>query len=724
MTREPLHLDIETRSEVDLKIYGAYVYFAHPSTDILCAAYAFGDTGEPEIWLPNQPCPDAIMEHVKAGGQIVAWNAAFERQGWNSILAPRYGWALPKIEQFMCTMAETLAMNLPGKLEDAAPALGLDIRKDDAGHRLMLSMCKPRKPRKDEPANALLWRESDDEKQRLYEYCKQDVRTEQAVGTRVLRLRPEEARIFHLDAKINDRGVFIDQTLCHYAKAVVNVEMDRLNEKMKAVTGGEVGAATNVQQLVQYLEKNGIKTKTVAKDAITDLLILDIPDKCRAALEIRQEAAKTSTAKIDAMLKRRNADGRMRGNVQYHGAGTGRWAARGAQLQNLPRPMLIKGDGEEFSKNYDFAISNIMVGSNVLLEMLYDRPLTVIADCLRGMITAAPGNELIAADFSNIEGRDTAWLAGQDDKIEAFKAFDDGTGADLYLIAASGVYGVPVKEAKPFRQVGKVCELALGFQGGAGAFANMAKNYGLKVGTLFEGIWDRATDSVRDKAEAGWAQRGKRSGMAEEAWLAAELIKLAWRQKNHCIVDYWKQLNDAALDAFENQGQTITAGKVKYRVHGSFLWCRLPSGRALCYPYPRLEAMINAEHPDGFQETMTREEAMKLGLPVVGKARSRLVYKSVDQWTRKFKEKPFYGGLAMENIAQAVARDIMAEAMIRLEDAGYPVVLTVHDEVISEKPKGYGSLEEFNKIMTVLPTWAEGLPISASGWQGQRYRKG
>ena len=134
--------------------------------------------------------------------------------------------------------------------------------------------------------------------------------------------------------------------------------------------------------------------------------------------------------------------------------------------------------------------------------------------------------------------------------------------------------------------------------------------------------------------------------------------------------------------------------------------------------------MINAEHPDGFQEAMTREEAMKLGLPVVGKARSRLVYKSVDQWTRKFKEKPFYGGLAMENIAQAVARDIMAEAMIRLEEAGYPVVLTVHDEVISEKPKGYGSLEEFNKIMTILPAWAEGLPISASGWQGQRYRKG
>ncbi len=717
-----LHLDIETRSEINLTTVGSYVYFAHPSTDILCAAYAFGDKDEPKIWTPDQPCPQAIIDHVNNGGKIVAWNAAFERQGWNSLLHPRYGWPLPKLEQFRCTMAETLAMNLPGKLEAAAPALGLDIRKDEAGHKLMMQMCKPR-PNKKNPS-VILWWEDDARKQRLYEYCKQDVRTEQAISTRVLPLRPEELKIFHLDAKINDRGVFIDEKLCHYAKAIVAVETNRLNKRMYYATGGKVPAATNVSQIIQFLGEKGVNTASVAQEALTDLLILDIPEKCQKVLEIRQEAAKTSTAKINAMLARRDADGRMRGNVQYHGAGTGRWAARGAQLQNLPRPVIIKGDGEAFSQNYEFAIANIMLGSNEILELLYDRPLTVVADCIRGMIIAAPGNELIAADFSNIEGRDTAWLAGQEDKLDAFRAFDNGTGADLYLLAASAVYGVPVKDAKHFRQVGKVCELALGFQGGAGAFANMAKNYGLKVGKLFDGIRERASEATRQKAEAGWESRGKRSGMEKHAWIAAELIKLAWRQKNHRIADYWKELNNAALDAYDNPGEVVVAGKVRYRVNGSFLWCRLPSGRALCYPYPRLQSMIMAEYPDGYQESMPRHEAIEQGLKIVGDARSRLVYKTVDQWTRKFREKPFYGGLAMENIAQAVARDVMAEAMVRLEDAGYPVVLTVHDEIICEIPEGYGSLEEFNQIMTMLPAWAEGLPIAASGWRGHRYRKG
>lgn len=740
--RDPLHLDIETRSTADLKKTGAYAYFAHKSTSLYCASYAFGDTGEADLWIPGQPCPPIIVDHVKSGGQVIAWNMAFERQGWEKKLAPIHGWPELKIEQTMCTMAEALAMNLPGKLEDAAPALGLDIRKDDAGHRLMLQMCKPRKPRKDEPSNALVWFDDEERRQRLYEYCKQDVRTEQAIGTRVLRLRPEEVKVFHLDARINDRGVFIDQKLCHYAKATVMVEMERLNRRMYDVTGGEVQAASNVQQLIQYLQKNGVSTKTVAKDVIEDLLsagtrdadmqqaLLDcmltfeMPANCRMALEIRQESAKTSTAKIDAMLARRDDDGRMRGNLQYHGAGPGRWAARGAQLQNLPRPAIIKGKGQEFADSYDFAISNIMVGSPVLLDMLYGRPLTVIADCLRGMICAAPGNDLLAADFANIEGRDTAWLAGQHDKLDAFRAYDAGTGPDVYLTAAAGVYGVPIESAEPFRQVGKVCELALGFQGGPLAFANMAKNYGLKVGELFDGIWERTNTATRDLTDAAWAYRGKRSGMGERAWKAAEVIKLMWRDKNYNIANYWKELENSALDAFDHPGTPVSAGRVKYLVNGSFLWCRLPSGRALCYPYPRLAAMVNAEHPDGFEEAMTREEATKLGLPIIGKARSRLVFKSVDQWTRKWREKPFYGGLAMENIAQAVARDIMAEAMIRVDQAGYKVTLTVHDEVVAEVPKGFGSLDEFNNLMTVLPSWADGLPVAAAGWRGHRYRKG
>ena len=718
-----LHIDVETRSRVDLSKKGAYAYFNDSSTDLYCAAYAFDD-GEPELWTPDMPFPAAIREHIQSGGLIYAWNASFERQCWWRILTPRYGWTLPKLEQFRCTMAEAYAMNLPGKLDDAAPALGLTILKDEVGHRLMLQMCKPRKPRKDEPSDALLYFDDEERRQRLYEYCKQDVRTEQAVGTRVLRLRPSEIEIFHLDARINDRGVYIDHQLCHYARKIVAEEFKQLDAQMQDCTGGAVSSVSNIQQLLQFLQDSSVYTKGVAKENITSLLIRNLPEPCRLALEVRQEAAKTSTAKINALLSRRDDDGRMRGTLQYHGAGTGRWSGRGAQLQNLPLPLIIKGeDDEEFLTNYNMAIQSILTGSSVLLRMMYGRPLTVVADCIRGMIMAAPGNDLLAVDFANIEGRDTAWLAGQMDKMDAFRAYDNKTGPDLYLISASDIYGVPINEAKPFRPVGKVAELALGFGGGPGAFANMAKNYGLKVGDLYDGIWERTSEDVRKKVDGAWDWRGKRSGMEERAWKAAEAIKLLWRQKNDRIAHHWGELEDAARDAYDNPGQRIAVGKVQYLANGSFLWCRLPSGRTLCYPYPRLVKNVKVITPDGGEEIMPVEEARRTGLPVKGDARPSLVYKGVDQWTRKWKEKKFYGGLAMENIAQAVARDIMAEAMLRVERAGYPVILTVHDEVVVEVPKNFGSLEEFNGLMSELPSWAKGLPIAAKGWRGERYRK-
>lgn len=716
----PLHIDVETRSPLDLRKTGSYTYFAHPQTDLWCAAYAFGDD-EPQLWVPGQPCPPEIVDHVIAGGEIFAWNAAFERGCWNAILTPRHGWPLPKLEQFMCTMAEAFAMNLPGKLDDAAPALGLDVVKDQKGHRLMLQMCRPRSVGKDE----IIWWDDAERRQRLYDYCKQDVRVEQAVGRRVLRLRPEEKEIFWLDAKINDRGVFIDADLCRVAKRIVAADTERLDALMHQVTKGAVQSCSNVQQLIRFLKDNGIQTDSVAKDIITDLLILDLPEPCRQALEIRQEAAKTSTAKIDSMLTRREADGRMRGNLQYHGSGTGRWAARGAQLQNLPRPVFIKGDTpEEVEAQQKAAIDAIFYGSNVLLDMTYGRPLTVVADCIRGMIKAPAGRELLSADFANIEGRVNAWVAGQEDKLDAFRAYDGKTGPDLYLVAASSVYGVPIKDAKPFRQVGKVCELALGYQGGPGAFANMAKNYGLKIGTLYDTIWDRAPAADRETAVEAWAHRGKKSGMAEKAWIAAELIKIAWRRKNYRISDNWKETESAAYDAFMEPGRVTSVGPIKYRMAGSFLWCRLPSGRALCYPYPRLTEMVVVKDAKGEETEIAYSEARKKGLEIIKKARPKLVYKSVNQWTRKWEEKFFYGGLAVENIVQAVSRDIMAEAMLRVEKAGYDVVLTVHDEIVSEVPANFGSLAEFNELMVQLPTWADGLPVTAEGWRGVRYRKG
>jgi DNA polymerase bacteriophage-type len=327
-------IDFETRSVVDLTDVNAYVYFDDPSTEAWCMAYCFDDDRKNvRLWWAGTPCPTEVADHIRAGGILNAWNAAFERLCFAKLMGPRHGWPVPKLEQWRCTMAAAYAMALPGKLEMAAPALGLDIRKDDAGHRLMLQMSKPRK------IDPLIWWDDFDRMERLGAYCRQDVRTEMAVASRLLPLTESEQQVWYLDQKINDRGVGIDERLCLNAREVVREAARRLDAELKTITGYEVAAATNTGAIRKWLGTRGVVTDSIAKDVLAELLNRDdLPGDVRRVLEIRRDGGKSSTAKIDAMLARRQSDGRMRGNLQYHGASTGRWAARGAQLQNLPRP--------------------------------------------------------------------------------------------------------------------------------------------------------------------------------------------------------------------------------------------------------------------------------------------------------------------------------------------------------------------------------------------------
>lgn len=699
-----LHLDFETRSECDLIKAGAYAYFEHPSTRILCAGYCFGDEA-PQIWWPGDPFYELmpVIEHIESGGKIAAWNAAFERLAWRHSMVPHHG--LPSVadRQWQCTMTEALAMNLPGKLARAAPALGLDTVKDDTGYRLMMKMCKPRKPRKDEPKDAVLWHEALADIRRLGEYCIQDVVVEREISKRILRLRPLEEEIYLLDMKINDQGVHIDRQLCKAAQRIVEQSTERFDAEIKRVTHDGVASCTNTRQLLTWLDSRGIAADKVDRENVEDLLILDIPNDVRRALELRQEGNKTSTAKITSMLLRTQADGRMRGNLQMNGASaTCRWAARGTQLQNLTRPVILGSKDMEplaLDAQIDGAIASINKGSSVMIELIYGQPLTLVADTVRSLIDVASGNVLRSSDFSNIEGRGVAWEAGQEDKLDAFRAFDNGTGPDLYLVAASGIFSIPISEAKPQRQIGKVAELSLGYQGGPRAFAKMAKNYGVRIAKHYDGIWEMADNAFKDKALEAWDTRGRKTGMTREGWLASEVIKLAWRARNWRIAEYWKEVEDAAILAVKEPGRIVQAGKVRFLKVKSFLFCQLPSGRAMSYPYPQLREV---ETPWGG----TREQ---------------LFYKS--QYLGQWITKAYYGGLGVENITQAIARDIMAEAMLRVDAAGYNVVLTVHDEIITEDPEGFGSLDEFNELMSTMPAWAAGFPISVGGWQGKRYRK-
>lgn len=311
-------------------------------------------------------------------------------------------------------------------------------------------------------------------------------------------------------------------------------------------------------------------------------------------------------------------------------------------------------------------------------------------------------NVLRAVDFSAIEARVTAWLAGEEKKLDVFREYDAGRGKDPYCVTAEGIYGEPIEKEDPRRQGGKVADLSLGFQGGVGALAKMAKTYSLDLEAAFDPVWAAATEANKEKTAVGWSARGRQSGLAKKKWFAAEAIKLAWRDNSPKTVALWRAIEDAAIEATLNPGRQTRAGKyIKYRRAGSWLFCLLPSNRVITYPYPRVEFV---------------------GTPW-GSERPKLIYKGVDSFSKKWCDQDFYGGLGTENVVQGTARDVMRDAMLRVEAAGYRIILTVHDEIITHNRIDEGSLEEFKKLVATLPLWAPDLPISVEGWEEKRYRK-
>jgi DNA polymerase len=676
--------DFETYSEVDLKKSGLHNYATHPSTGAHCFSYG-PDPEHIKTWVEGEPFPEDLRAHIAAGGIITAWNAAFEWSIWNLCCVPKYGWPSLPITQVRCSMVRAYAMALPGALEDAAPALGVDQRKDAVGHRIMLQLSKPKK-------DGSMWRREDDFDKFLilYAYNKQDVRTELGCLDRLMELSPSELDLWELDHKINNRGVMCDLASVDKAIAIIQSEQKRLNAEMYQVTGGVVGSCNEVQMLGKWIAAQGVQMDGLAKadvlnalagvedeDGLSDegdIAPIGLPLAVRRALELRQEAAKSSTAKLIAMREKASADGRIRNMHQFHTASTGRWAGRGIQPHNLfrTRARITQEDIESMFS---------MLGDKDMFDLFYGPSMAAISDCIRGMLIAGEGNELVACDFSAIEARAVAWLAGQESVLEVFR-----THGKIYEHDAASVFHVPMEEVtKAQRQIGKVVRLSMAYQGGLGAFQAMARTYNVHV-----------PDEQADE------------------------IKKAWRAANQKIVDYWYDLEEAVLGAMRN-GNVTSAGargrEVKFRKAGSFLWALLPSGRVLCYPYPELRMVTTPWGEEKEQLTFMTvvDQTQKKKAKILPDPNSK------GRWQRV----STYGGSLAENMTQAISRDLLAEAMVRTEAEDLSVIFHVHDEIVAEVQKFRAQyvLERMTAIMSETPAWAKGLPLAAEGFHAKRYRK-
>lgn len=721
-----LEIDFETRSDVDIKTHGVYLYMASPHTQPLFASYKLNG-GQVKRWDASEPCPVEIRAHVESGGTITAHNAGFERLLWQMILAPRYGWPEARLEQFRCTAATAAALSLPRDLKGLGTALNLAVQKDHDGTRLIRKFSVPRKPRKGEDPTGLYFNTPEEHPEdwaKFKAYCDDDVEAEAGADARMVSLRAECQEAYLRSERINDRGIRIDVESAVAALELADKAKVLLDREMVQVTGGYVGACTQVARLTEWVKSQGVDMSSAAKADLEELLEHEsLPDHVRRALELRQEAAKTSVSKLKPFIARAGADGRLRGAFLFRAAGTGRYSSTGAQLHNLPRPR------KEFSDAHldlSTLFKAIRTKSPTWLRTLYGdelgRPMHLLSDSIRGFIWAAPGHDLLVADYSGIEGAISAWFAGEEWKVQALRALaDDANLPDLYRRTAAGIFGTTtdiLTKKDPRRQIGKVAELSLGYQGGVGAFYSMSRNYGLDLRDAYTPVWDAADDARRERAEERYEECLKRNEtttqkLSRESWIAAELVKVGWRATNPAISATWKLLDEAVIEAVQMPGRVVDCLKVQYLVRKGFLWCKLPSGRCLAYGAPRM-GEVEVPWADKTQEESKREK--RTAVTVLGSVQ-------VSKTKSVFMRYPLYGGILFENIVQAIALDLLDNGLAKAEEAGYPVIGHVHDEILTEVPRGWGDVAEFEKLICELPAWADGLPLTASGWRGKRYRK-
>jgi DNA polymerase len=642
-----LWIDFETRSRCDLLKHGVYNYAQDGSTEVLCMSYAFDDE-DVQTWTPDQPFPERVRRHT---GMIHAHNAAFERLIFWYVLQINF-----KLEQFYCTAAQARANCAPGSLEDVGRFAGASMKKDHRGKQLIRLLSVPKA---DGTFNTSL-----DLMSEMVAYCEMDVKAMRAISLSLRPLSENELRDYHVNERINDRGVLVDVPLATAAISYAAHELQDIQSIVRDVTHGAITSVRSPKMREWVKERVGQEALklmevedgkySIDKTVRANLLAMDdadqVPPDVAEVIQCADDLWASSVAKFSRLKDLADAeDGRVRGAFVFAGgAATGRASSYGAQVHNFTRRCATQPD----------EVRHAMVRGQSIVPKFGKRVTDVLRGMLRPALMAAPGNVLIAADWSSIEARMNPWLSNclaGNAKLDLFRH-----GEDVYKVNAAATFHVAVQDVdKDQRQIGKVQELACGFAGGVGAFAAMGRAYGIH---LPESDARRMVD--------------------------------AWRRANAWSVPYWSQLEYAYSRAMRNKGYEFSAGRVTYLYDGQHLWYALPSGRVLCYPYARLEE-------DGISYA---KAAWKPAADAKEWPRARL-----------------WKGLACENITQAAANDILRHSLAQLEG----VVLHVHDEIVVEcRAEDADTVRtRLETVMCTPPAWCPDLPLGVEAQVMTRYGK-
>lgn len=772
-------IDFETRSACDIRKAGSWIYAKHPSTMILCLSWKLPGQQKASLWHAGygDTPPDEygettlqdLFDWIRKGGLVEAHNAFFERVVWHH-LATRplqyirdekdgnayigaKGMSAPPVadNQWRCSASKAGALAFPRSLGDACIAARVPVQKDKEGQRIMLELTKPRRLRKADPHRDHTYYIHDaDKHRRLHSYCQTDVDAEHSLSEALPDLSPFELRVWQADQRANWRGVAVDMELVEAAIDLDEKVKRKLNQELFALTGIESG--TKRVDILAWLNDHGVGIDDSSAPTLDWVMarphFKELPKEVQRVVKIARDINKTSITKYYRIRDMADPDDhRVRDLVRYHGAATGRWAGSGIQVQNFPRGDLEGLIGVK-SITIDAAVEDVKTRNLAWCEALYGDVLGLLSSVTRGALVSGPGKVFYVADYSAIEARVVLWLAGAQKALDVFRR-----GEDIYCDMASGIYGRPItKKDKTERQLGKVTILGLGYGMGFLTFLLNLRGYDMKftVEEVREIIgpkrieryreWvknyfnprpenftnkDGSLNALKYKVALQQAKKSIRrlkrareelSEIAHELALCKYLVDM-YRERYSEVKDLWREYEEASLRAVDEYekwvGDSITdpelpppepivVREVRWVVEDRYLRCYLPSGRFLTYTDPHIKEV----------ETPWKQK------------RKEVRYWGVHKKTKRWEVMGSYGGAWTENVTQATARDVMAYAFVMVDEGDkYEPITTIHDELLSEANEGTGSVEEFEGLLTTLPSAFDGCPIAAEGGTFTRYRK-